>query len=73
MSQAVHDLQRLIASQRPVVGRVVAVTGGMVRMATAQGVVEVSGSGLAVGDRVVVRDGMAVKMQGASANHPHVV
>ena len=49
MSQPVHDLQRLIANQRPVSGRAVAVTGGMVRVATAQGVVEVSGSGLEVG------------------------
>ena len=63
MSQPVHDLQRLIASQRPVAGRVVAITGGMVRVATAQGMVEVSGSGLVVGDRVVVRDGKATRIQ----------
>ena len=62
MSNPVHDLQRLIASQRPVSGRVVAVSGGMVRVATAQGVVEVSGAGLAVGDRVVVQNGTARRM-----------
>ena len=73
MSQPVHDLQRLIASQRPVAGRVVAISGSMVRVATAQGVVEVSGSGLAVGDRVVVRNGVAVKMHGAPGSPPHFV
>ena len=73
MSQPVHDLQRLIASQRPIAGRVVAVTGGRIRVATAKGVVEVSGIGLVVGDRAVVRDGAAVKMQGASGNQTHFV
>ncbi|MBF0171657.1 MAG: hypothetical protein HQK87_11345 [Nitrospinae bacterium] len=63
MSQPVHDMQRLIASQRPFAGRVVGVTGGTVRVATAQGVVEVSGSGLAVGDRVVVRNGKVDKIR----------
>ncbi|ABK45290.1 hypothetical protein Mmc1_2797 [Magnetococcus marinus MC-1] len=73
MSQPVHDLQQLIASQRPVSGRVVAVTGGMVRVATAQGVMEVSGSGLAVGERVVVRDGKAARIQGQQTVPVHFV
>ncbi|ABK45218.1 hypothetical protein Mmc1_2725 [Magnetococcus marinus MC-1] len=73
MSQPVHDLQRLIANQRPVSGRVVAVTSGMVRVATAQGVMEVSGDGLAVGDRVVVRNGVAVKIQGTAAQTMYFV
>ena len=63
MSHPVHDLQRLVASRRAISGRVVAVTGGMVRVATAKGVVEVTGTGLAAGDRVVVRDNGAVKVQ----------
>ena len=58
---SLHDLQRLIAGQRPVSGRVVAVTGGRIRVATAQGVVEVTGAGLDVGNLVVVQNGMAVR------------
>ncbi|WP_041641150.1 hypothetical protein [Magnetococcus marinus] len=73
MSQPLHDLHRHIASQGTNSGRVVAVTGGIVRVATEQGVMEVSGSGLAVGERVVVRDGVAVKMQGASDTSLHYV
>ena len=53
---SLHDLQRLIASQQ-----IVAVTGGRIRVATAKGVVEVAGAGLAVGDHVVVQNGMAVR------------
>ncbi|OSM07645.1 hypothetical protein [Magnetofaba australis] len=69
MSQPVHDLQRLIASQQPVSGRVVAITGGTVRVATAQGVVEVSGAGLSVGDQVVVKNGKVDKIrQNGAAN-----
>ncbi|ABK43861.1 hypothetical protein Mmc1_1350 [Magnetococcus marinus MC-1] len=73
VSQPLHDLHRHIASQGTNSGRVVAVTGGIVRVATAQGVVEVSGSGFAVGDRVVVRNGAAVRMQGAAGRPPHIV
>lgn len=65
MSQPLIDLQRLITGRRAVTGRVVAVTGGMVRVAMAQGVVEVAGdANLQPGDRVTVRDGRAVKTHG---------
>ncbi|ABK43857.1 hypothetical protein Mmc1_1346 [Magnetococcus marinus MC-1] len=53
----VHDLQRLVASQKSVAGRVMAVTGGIVRVATGQGIVQATGKNLAVGDRVVVENG----------------
>ncbi len=68
MSQPLIDLQRLLARRQTPTGRVVAVvTGGMVRVATPQGVVEVvAETGLAVGDRVVVRDGRAAKSQGTT-------
>ena len=68
MSHPVHDLQRLIASRQAISGRVVAISNGVVRVATAQGVMEVPGNGLIVGDRVTVRNGKAVlvkRRQGA--------
>ncbi|MBF0311315.1 MAG: hypothetical protein HQL56_17505 [Magnetococcales bacterium] len=72
MSQPLIDLQRLLAGRQTTTGRVVALNGGMVRVVTAQGVVEVvAETGLAVGDRVTVRDGRAVKSQG-SADAPVV-
>ncbi|MBF0108679.1 MAG: hypothetical protein HQL76_05850 [Magnetococcales bacterium] len=64
MSQPLIDLQRLLTGRQTTTGRVVAVTAGMVRVATAQGVVEVTAeTGLATGDRVIVRDGRAIKSQ----------
>ncbi|MBF0176954.1 MAG: hypothetical protein HQL63_08925 [Magnetococcales bacterium] len=67
MSQPLIDLQRLLAGRRAVTGRVVALNGGMVRVATAQGVVEVPAeAGLAVGDQVTVRDGRAFRSQGSA-------
>ena len=73
MSTPLHDLQRLVISRKSISGRVVAVTGDMVRVATAQGVMEIAGDGLTVGDRVVVRDGAAVKIQSASGSQIHFV
>ncbi|MBF0370319.1 MAG: hypothetical protein HQL52_12775 [Magnetococcales bacterium] len=62
MSTPLHDLQRLVASRKAISGRVVAVTGGMVRVATAQGVVEVAGNAtLHVSESVTVRDGVAFR------------
>ena len=67
MSQPLIDLQRLLARRQSVTGRVVALNGGMVRVATAQGIVEVSAdAGLAVGERVAVRNGRAIKEQGSA-------
>ena len=74
MATPLHDLQRLVASRRVISGRVVAVTGGMVRVATAQGVVEVAGDGvLQVGDRVTIRNGKATKIQGRNTPSIHFV
>ena len=74
MSQPVLDLQRLIASRKAISGRVVAVTDGMVRVATAQGVVELAGDGaLQVGDRVTIRNGKVTKIQGQNAPSIHFV
>ncbi|ABK44527.1 hypothetical protein Mmc1_2026 [Magnetococcus marinus MC-1] len=50
-------MQRLVVSQKSVTGRVMAVTGGIVRVATGQGIVQAMGNSLAVGDRVVVENG----------------
>ncbi|MBF0143557.1 MAG: hypothetical protein HQL59_08910 [Magnetococcales bacterium] len=67
MSQPLIDLQHLLAGRQSMTGRVVALNGGMVRVATAQGVVEVTAeTGLAVGDRVMVRDGRAIKNHGST-------
>ena len=56
------DLRELVRHDRPQPGRVVAIAGGVVRVATAQGVVEVSGDGnLQNGDAVTIQDGRAVK------------
>ena len=64
MSQPLIDLQHLLVGRQSLIGRVVDVNGGMVRVATAQGVVEISAeAGLQPGDRVTVRDGRAVKSQ----------
>ncbi len=74
MATPLHDLQRLVTSRRAISGRVVAISGGMVRVATAQGVVEVSGNGaLQVGDRVTIRNGKAVRVQGQQNASIHFV
>ena len=73
MAHPVLDLKGLLASGRPVSGRVVAITGGMVRVATAQGVVEVSGEGLSISDRVTIRNGKAIKIQGQQDASLHFV
>jgi len=67
MSQLLIDLQRLLAGRQSTTGRVVGLNGGMVRVATAQGVVEVAaGAGLQPGGRVTVRDGRAIRSQGSA-------
>ncbi|ABK45365.1 hypothetical protein Mmc1_2874 [Magnetococcus marinus MC-1] len=73
MSHPVHDLRHLIASKRSVSGRVVAVTGGMVRVATARGVVQVMGRDLAVGDRVLVENGITRPVSQSTQQVTHKV
>ncbi len=66
MSSPLFDLREMLAGRVAVAGRVVSLTNGMARVATAQGVVEVvADAGLQVGDRVTVRDGKAVRVQDA--------
>ncbi|MBF0625381.1 MAG: hypothetical protein HQL82_11325 [Magnetococcales bacterium] len=63
MSQPLIDLQRLLVGRQTTTGRVVALNRGMVRVATTQGIVEIAGTGLALGDLVMVRGGSALKIQ----------
>ncbi|MBF0614926.1 MAG: hypothetical protein G8237_12300 [Magnetococcales bacterium] len=66
MSSPLRDLREMLAGRVAVAGRIVSMANGAVRVATAQGVVEVvlDGGGN-VGDRVSVRDGRAVRVQEA--------
>ena len=57
----VNELRDLMQSERTVSGQVVGVSGGVVRVATASGVLEVLGDNLKTGDAVTVQNGMATK------------
>ncbi|MBF0153994.1 MAG: hypothetical protein HQL64_09675 [Magnetococcales bacterium] len=66
MPSPLSDLREMLSGRASVAGRVVSVDNGVARVATAQGVVEVSLDGTGnVGDRVSVRDGRAVRVQEA--------
>ena len=59
-----NELRDLMRVDRPQPGRVVWVSGDLVRVATTAGQVEVAHEGnLRVGDQVVVQNGRAVKRQ----------
>ena len=74
MSNPVLDLQRLLVGKTAQAGRVVSVANSVARVATSQGVVEVPCVGtLSVGGRVTVRDGRAVRVQGAADAPVHFV
>lgn len=66
MSSPLSDLREMQAGQVAVAGRIVSMTNGVARVATAQGVVEVvlDGGGN-MGDRVSVHDRRAVLVQEA--------
>ncbi|MEO5349962.1 MAG: hypothetical protein H7836_09970 [Magnetococcus sp. YQC-3] len=64
MSQPLLDLQRILTGRSAVAGRVVSKANGVARIATADGVVEMPFDG-GVGERVTVRDGRVVRVQGA--------
>ncbi|MBF0189086.1 MAG: hypothetical protein HQL50_14280 [Magnetococcales bacterium] len=64
MSSPLRELQSLLTDRRPISGKVVEISGDMVRVATAHGMVEVGGTGLQIGEAVMVRDGVAVRVQG---------
>ncbi|CAK0768257.1 conserved hypothetical protein [uncultured Gammaproteobacteria bacterium] len=62
MSSPLLELQHLLAGRVSVAGRVISMSNGLARVATAGGVVEVPYDG-SVGDRVTVVDGRAVRVQ----------
>ncbi|MBF0175370.1 MAG: hypothetical protein HQL63_00765 [Magnetococcales bacterium] len=65
MSQPLLDLQRLLTGRQTMTGRVLAVVSGKARVATAQGIVEVTADpSLGVGDQVMVQGGKATKIKG---------
>ncbi len=62
MTFALKELTRLLSPEALTVGSVVEVSAGLVRIATERGAVSArSIDVLAVGDRVVIRNGMATK------------
>ncbi|MBF0421268.1 MAG: hypothetical protein HQL78_14040 [Magnetococcales bacterium] len=64
MSNPVFDLQSILAGKDPLAGMVLSIDGAMAQVATRNGVVEVAfAEGIKAGDRVVVRDGRAVRVQ----------
>ena len=74
MSNPLFDLQKILSAKTAMAGRVLSVANGMARVATAQGLVEVPFDGtITVGSRVTVRDGRAVRVQGAANVPAHFV
>ncbi|HAT48849.1 MAG: hypothetical protein HQL07_03825 [Nitrospirae bacterium] len=64
MSSPLFDLQGILAGKVPVAGMVISIDGGVVQVATRNGVVEVAfAEGIRAGDRVAVRDGRSVRIQ----------
>ena len=60
MSFPLTDLARQLAGNQPILGRVVALNGNKVSAATPQGLrLATAATTLAVGDRVVIREGLA--------------
>ncbi|GAB0056757.1 hypothetical protein SIID45300_01069 [Candidatus Magnetaquicoccaceae bacterium FCR-1] len=57
------DLRSILTPTQQTPGRIVALRGTVVRVATNQGLIEAAPEGdLVVGDGVVIRDGRAIKM-----------
>ena len=62
MSFALKELSRLLATDAPAVGAVVGIDGAVVRVATERGAVTARTlDGVAVGDRVQIKNGVATK------------
>lgn len=62
MSFALKELSRLLATDPPVVGAVVGIDGGVVRVATERGAVTARTlDAVAIGDRVQIKNGIATK------------
>ena len=71
MTFPLQELARLIAPDAPLVGAVVGVEGALVRVATERGAVTArSLDTLAIGDRVLVRHGMATRAPVARHIYP---
>ena len=74
MSNPVLDLKRLLVGRTSLAGRVLSVVSGVAKVATSQGLVEVPCDGtITAGGRVMVRDGRAVRVQGAADAPVHFV
>ncbi|MBF0108776.1 MAG: hypothetical protein HQL76_06335 [Magnetococcales bacterium] len=63
MSSPLFDLRELLSGNAPVAGMVISIDHGVAQVATRKGVVEVAAEGIRVGNRVVVKDGRAVRVQ----------
>lgn len=62
MTFALKELARLLAPDQTLVGSVAGIEGAMIRVATAQGVVMARTlDALAIGDRVLVKNGLATR------------
>jgi len=71
MTFALNELTRLLAPDQTLVGSVTGIEGVMVRVATAQGAVMARTlDALSVGDRVRVKNGMAIRAPVARQSYP---
>lgn len=71
MTFPLKTLSRLLSSDATEVGSVVAIEGSAIRVATARGAVQVRTIDvLTVGDRVMIRNGMAIKAPVARQIYP---
>lgn len=71
MTFPLKTLARLLSSDATEVGSVVAIEGSAIRVATARGAVQArSVDDLDIGDRVLIRNGMATKAPVARQTYP---
>lgn len=71
MTFPLKTLSRLLSSDATEVGSVVATEGSAIRVATARGAVQArTVDDLAIGDRVLIRNGMAIKAPVARQTYP---
>ena len=68
MPNPLSDLQAILSGKMSVAGRVISMTkNGLAQIATSKGIVEVASDvGMQAGDRVMVREGKAVRIQDAA-------
>lgn len=71
MSFALKELTRLLTADAPTIGAVITVEAGLVRVATERGAVTTRTLDvLAIGDRVLIKNGMASKAPIARQTYP---